>query len=169
MRQPHFITFSLTDKADISPSAPRPARGSHPPWCRTPWRSGRTGPTPIPFVPPRRVQRRPGRVSWKGWADGAAWKTEKDIRLDVLGLGQKIARGGFAVPGHSNAKGKRQPKRKKKTRLAFTSRVSYGGERGIRTLETLLTPTRFPIVRLRPAQPSLQGTVSRVKTQTARL
>ena len=33
----------------------------------------------------------------------------------------------------------------------------FGGERGIRTLETLLTPTRFPIVRLRPAQPSLHG------------
>ena len=33
---------------------------------------------------------------------------------------------------------------------------TFGGERGIRTLETLLTPTRFPIVRLRPAQPSLQ-------------
>ena len=31
----------------------------------------------------------------------------------------------------------------------------YGGEKGIRTLETLSTPTRFPIVRLRPAQPSL--------------
>ncbi len=31
-----------------------------------------------------------------------------------------------------------------------------GGERGIRTLEALLTLTRFPIVRLRPAQPSLR-------------
>ena len=28
------------------------------------------------------------------------------------------------------------------------------GKRGIRTLETLSTPTRFPVVRLRPAQPS---------------
>ena len=35
-----------------------------------------------------------------------------------------------------------------------------GGERGIRTLETLLTPTRFPIVRLRPTQPSLHGECS---------
>ena len=35
--------------------------------------------------------------------------------------------------------------------------LRFGGERGIRTLETLLTPTRFPIVRLRPAQPSLHG------------
>ena len=33
--------------------------------------------------------------------------------------------------------------------------ICFGGERGIRTLETLSTPTRFPIVRLRPAQPSL--------------
>ena len=32
----------------------------------------------------------------------------------------------------------------------------YGGERGIRTLGTVLAFTRFPVVRLRPAQPSLQ-------------
>ena len=32
----------------------------------------------------------------------------------------------------------------------------FGGERGIRTLERVLAVTRFPIVRLRPAQPSLQ-------------
>ena len=32
---------------------------------------------------------------------------------------------------------------------------SFGGERGIRTLERVLAVTRFPIVRLRPAQPSL--------------
>ena len=31
----------------------------------------------------------------------------------------------------------------------------YGGERGIRTLGTVLAFTRFPVVRLRPAQPSL--------------
>lgn len=37
------------------------------------------------------------------------------------------------------------------------TKVLLGGERGIRTLETLLTPTRFPIVRLRPAQPSLHS------------
>lgn len=36
---------------------------------------------------------------------------------------------------------------------------SYGGEEGIRTLETLLTPTRFPIVRLRPAQPPLHAQI----------
>ena len=34
---------------------------------------------------------------------------------------------------------------------------SYGGEGGIRTRETLLTPTRFPVVRLRPAQPPLHS------------
>ena len=34
-----------------------------------------------------------------------------------------------------------------------------GGEEGIRTPETLLTPTRFPIVRLRPAQPPLRNTI----------
>ena len=31
----------------------------------------------------------------------------------------------------------------------------YGGEREIRTLGTVLAFTRFPVVRLRPAQPSL--------------
>ena len=31
-----------------------------------------------------------------------------------------------------------------------------GGQRGIRTLDTLLTYTRVPVVRLRPAQPSVQ-------------
>ena len=32
----------------------------------------------------------------------------------------------------------------------------FGGERGIRTLGTVLAFTRFPVVRLRPAQPSLR-------------
>ncbi len=37
----------------------------------------------------------------------------------------------------------------------FTIRFQvFGGKRGIRTLERVLTVTRFPIVRLRPAQPS---------------
>ena len=31
----------------------------------------------------------------------------------------------------------------------------FGGEEGIRTPETVLAPTRFPIVRLRPTQPLL--------------
>ena len=43
---------------------------------------------------------------------------------------------------------------------------TFGGERGIRTLETLLTPTRFPIVRLRPAQPSLQAALHAVASAT---
>ena len=33
--------------------------------------------------------------------------------------------------------------------------VSFGGEEGIRTLERVLAVTRFPVVRLRPAQPPL--------------
>ena len=33
----------------------------------------------------------------------------------------------------------------------------YGGEKGIRTLDTFIGYTRFPIVRLRPAQPSLHS------------
>ena len=32
----------------------------------------------------------------------------------------------------------------------------YGGEQGIRTLDTLVTYTRFPIVLLRPARTALQ-------------
>ena len=32
----------------------------------------------------------------------------------------------------------------------------FGGEQGIRTLETLLTFTRFPIVLLRPARTTLR-------------
>ena len=34
----------------------------------------------------------------------------------------------------------------------------YGGEKGIRTLETVLGFTRFPVVRLRPTRPSLLAT-----------
>ena len=45
-----------------------------------------------------------------------------------------------------------------KQKLPKTSdfREFYGGQRGIRTLDTLLTYTRVPVVRLRPAQPSFQ-------------
>ena len=35
-----------------------------------------------------------------------------------------------------------------------------GGEKGLRTPEWVLAITRFPIVRLRPAQPSLQACIS---------
>ena len=42
-----------------------------------------------------------------------------------------------------------------KRALASASALFPGGEGGIRTRETLLTPTRFPVVRLRPAQPPL--------------
>ena len=54
-------------------------------------------------------------------------------------------------------KGHRQ---KKTSEQAIHACSDVGGERGIRTLETLLTPTRFPIVRLRPTQPSLHGECS---------
>ena len=40
-------------------------------------------------------------------------------------------------------------------RLSHTSIT--GGERGIRTLVRVLALTRFPVVRLRPAQPSLRA------------
>ena len=45
---------------------------------------------------------------------------------------------------------------KKRTKRLLRS--FFGGERGIRTLGTVLAFTRFPIVRLRPAQPSLHST-----------
>ena len=44
--------------------------------------------------------------------------------------------------------------------LGMNPRNFFGGEGGIRTRETLLTPTRFPVVRLRPAQPPLHTPVS---------
>ena len=36
-------------------------------------------------------------------------------------------------------------------------RLFFGGKRGIRTLGAFIGHTRFPVVRLRPAQPSLRG------------
>ena len=42
----------------------------------------------------------------------------------------------------------------KQKATAFAVAFYFGGERGIRTLERVLAVTRFPIVRLRPAQPS---------------
>ena len=52
---------------------------------------------------------------------------------------------------------------KTKKALAFAS-AFFGGKGGIRTLERVLAVTRFPVVRLRPAQPpfrSLLLTVNR--------
>ena len=42
---------------------------------------------------------------------------------------------------------------RKKPMTSFLS-WAYGGKKGIRTLEGFMGPTRFPVVRLRPAQPS---------------
>ena len=46
-----------------------------------------------------------------------------------------------------------QLKQKSDTQMRI---ACFGGETGIRTLERVLAVTRFPVVRLRPAQPSLQ-------------
>jgi hypothetical protein len=44
-----------------------------------------------------------------------------------------------------------QPRKKRElTRAVETLKIVYGGERGIRTLETLLTLTHFPGVLLQP-------------------
>ena len=40
---------------------------------------------------------------------------------------------------------------------AYSAQSLFGGEREIRTLGRVLAATRFPVVRLRPAQPSLQA------------
>ena len=45
----------------------------------------------------------------------------------------------------------------KKPSTASGTRLFYGGERGIRTLGRVLADTRFPVVRLRPAQPPFRG------------
>ena len=45
---------------------------------------------------------------------------------------------------------------KKTTPTRMGGSCFFGGERGIRTLERLITVTRVPVVRLRPAQPSLR-------------
>ena len=46
-----------------------------------------------------------------------------------------------------------------KNPLSYENGFLFGGEKGIRTPERVLAVTRFPIVRLRPAQPSLRATV----------
>ena len=45
---------------------------------------------------------------------------------------------------------------KQKTAKSKRIQRNLGGKKGIRTLERVLAVTRFPIVRLRPAQPSFQ-------------
>ena len=40
--------------------------------------------------------------------------------------------------------------------MGYKSRKVYGGEKGIRTLDTVTPYTRLPIVRFQPSQPSLQ-------------
>ena len=59
------------------------------------------------------------------------------------------------VSVHTSGKEKANTSPTIKTRVGFAF-VPNGGEKGIRTLGTLSTYTRFPVVRLRPAQPSLQ-------------
>ncbi len=47
-------------------------------------------------------------------------------------------------------------RKEKKEHLLNENAPHHGGERGIRTLDGVLAHTRFPVVRLRPTQPSLQ-------------
>ena len=47
--------------------------------------------------------------------------------------------------------------------------INSGGQRGIRTLDTLLTYTRVPVVRLRPAQPSVHTLVRVMGLEPIRL
>ena len=55
-------------------------------------------------------------------------------------------------------------KRKNRTIMRF-----FGGERGIRTLGGVLAHTRFPVVRLRPAQPSLHLNAGKQMTPGANI
>ena len=61
------------------------------------------------------------------------------------------------IIGVANIICRRQTSFKKRT-FVLVDKCSFfvGGERGIRTLVRVLAETRFPVVRLRPAQPSLQ-------------
>src|SRR3989338_10017383 len=52
--------------------------------------------------------------------------------------------------GHSARLGKEWPERNEDHERGPRRAESNGGERGIRTLETLLGPTRFRVARLRP-------------------
>lgn len=47
--------------------------------------------------------------------------------------------------------------------------LKKSGQRGIRTLDTLLTYTRVPVVRLRPAQPSVHNMVRVMGLEPIRL
>ena len=66
------------------------------------------------------------------------------------------ATGSHSLPTRSHPH-RSNPSTKKSTALAVLFFV--GGEMGIRTPERLTTVTRFPVARLRPAQPSLRTEV----------
>ena len=59
--------------------------------------------------------------------------------------------------GQSSREALSPPRKRKKSR-AIALLLLRGGEREIRTLVGVLAQTRFPVVRLRPAQPSLHAT-----------
>ena len=63
--------------------------------------------------------------------------------------------GEAVIIGKANIICRGQTSCKKRTFVGRQKCVFYGGEREIRTLGTVLAFTRFPVVRLRPAQPSL--------------
>ena len=84
----------------------------------------------------------------------------KDSLLGLLRFVKASHRDVFArSPGtDSSSKRVRMPRseqHKQKQHRYCGAAFVCGGERGIRTLGTVLAFTRFPIVRLRPAQPSL--------------
>ena len=70
--------------------------------------------------------------------------TYKTVHRTVLLYG--VCPLGFESPTYHN---------KKQEAHTTVYLLFFGGEKGIRTPETVLAPTRFPIVRLRPTQPSL--------------
>ena len=76
-------------------------------------------------------------------------------RRDLLSPAGSVRVGSDSPPGCHSLPTRSNPSTYKKQKHPTKSGVfCFGGKRGIRTLGTVLAFTRFPVVRLRPAQPS---------------
>ena len=86
-----------------------------------------------------------------------AWTMHKTdpLPMDRQGIGWRRRIGGAGAFELPEAEGCPLAAGIKKERHDKSRVFLFGGEKGIRTLDTFIGYTRFPIVRLRPAQPSL--------------
>ena len=75
------------------------------------------------------------------------------VRFRVRLARKQYARSPFLLP---ESETERKEKHRGYTIFIVSTVFSESGKRGIRTLGALLTHTRFPVVRLRPAQPSFR-------------